>query len=187
MISEQGSDLWEQEADALVITTNGFVKKNGRAVMGRGVALQAAQRWPDLPSELGALIRERGNHVMDLKRVGLVRTNEETLGGWITTLVSFPVKQNWWEVARPDLIVRSAKELVAMADRFGWKNVAMPRPGCGNGQLLWLPGECSCCGEGVHVLDDGTCRYCREPLGVKAILEELLDNRFTVMERNQTE
>jgi len=44
-VKEVDGNLWEIEADWRVITTNGFVKKDGRAVMGRGVARQALQRY----------------------------------------------------------------------------------------------------------------------------------------------
>lgn len=120
-------DLWHvPHADATVITTNGFVKKNGRAVMGRGCALEAARRYPRLPRLLGRMIQADGNHVYDLwKPRGQ------------PVIVSFPVKRAWWERADPALIARSADELVEKADRLGWQIVAMPRPGCGNGQLSW--------------------------------------------------
>ncbi|MBI4542744.1 MAG: ADP-ribose-binding protein, partial [Gemmatimonadetes bacterium] len=41
---ERRSDLFAQDADAVCITTNGADDRAGCAVMGRGCALQAAQR-----------------------------------------------------------------------------------------------------------------------------------------------
>jgi hypothetical protein len=108
-----------------VITTNGFVKRNGQAVMGRGCALEAAQRWPQLPEELGSLLRAFGNHVFfpltcptDIK------------------LATFPVKHNWWEEADLALIRRSALELVHIPWRAE-QRILLPRPGAGNGRLPW--------------------------------------------------
>ncbi len=50
---EQQINLWDADADnvLLCITTNGYVKNNGECVMGRGCALEAKTRWPDLPEE----------------------------------------------------------------------------------------------------------------------------------------
>ena len=52
-------------------------------------------------------------------------------------LVAFPVKRHWRDPADPSLIVKSAFQLVELTDREGWRNVALPRPGCGNGRLDW--------------------------------------------------
>ncbi len=142
---EREVDLWKFRAAAVVITTNGFVKKNGDAVMGRGCAREAALRWPGLESELGALIREQGNHVFDIKRMSLSVAAPDEIpempkalaAAWSTTLVTFPVKDVWQEPAKIDLIARSAEELVEMTGQHGWDKVVMPRPGCGNGQLRW--------------------------------------------------
>lgn len=109
------------------ITTNGFVKKTGECVMGRGIALEAKTKFPELPFLLGKHIKTVGNTVAffeDLK------------------LFSFPVKHNWWEKADLNLIEESAKDL---AERFrqGYElgadlpKLYLPKPGCGNGQLLW--------------------------------------------------
>ena len=144
---EVTGDLWEVAADARVITTNGLVKKNGEAVMGRGVAKQAAERYRELPRLLGERLRQVGNHV-SLFIFGLVSGDE--------LIISFPVKHNWWEKAAPELIKRSAKELVRLADKYEWQVVVLPRPGCGNGGLRW---------------ED-----------VKPIVEPLLDGRFVIVE-----
>ncbi|KKN82297.1 hypothetical protein LCGC14_0311100 [marine sediment metagenome] len=130
MIEVKGN-LWNHPADARVITTNGFVKKDGRAVMGRGIAYEAKQRYPDIDLWLGAMIRREGNIVSPLYW---------GLGDWgREALVSFPVKHNWWEKADTFLITRSAFQLMSLADlQPSWKIICMPRPGCGNGRLDWV-------------------------------------------------
>lgn len=115
-------DIWEYEGRAvIVITTNGSVTKSGMAIFGNGVARQASGRFPMLAEKLGRLLAERGCHVFDL-------------GGGI---VSFPVEETAW--SQPDLriISRSAEELRLLADRCGWQQVLVPRPGCGGGGLAW--------------------------------------------------
>lgn len=118
-------DLWDVEADLRVVTTNGAVRGDGACVMGRGCAREAKERYPGVEYRLGDLLKEHGNRVMRLGRFDGVG------------LASFPVKHHWREEADPDLIARSAEQLVALADKFGYTRVLIPRPGCGNGWLRW--------------------------------------------------
>ena len=156
--------------DAIVITTNGCVKTNGEAVMGRGCAPEAAKRFPELPRSLGNTITAHGNHCHRFD--------------FATVIVTFPVKPQsmflysdwqvrqyvvgykadslsppcsvpgWMLKAQLPLIDRSAKELVEIVDNAKWESVLMPRPGCGAGELDWPT--------------------------VKSYLEPYLDSRFTV-------
>ncbi len=130
-MKEVNGDLWDTNADIIVITTNGATRRDGAAIMGRGVALQAKSRYPDIEYILGALIRENGNHV------------NFVIGG-LLKIVSFPVKHHWRERADLKLINQSAIELVQLVDRLRLHlkpssvyAVALPRPGCGNGRLRW--------------------------------------------------
>lgn len=128
MIELRG-DLWSNFADSRkivrCITTNGTIKRDGQAVMGRGCAREAAARYPDLPARLGRHLSEHGN----------------TVGGIFTMrdrsyLLTFPVKHHWMEDADPDLIVTSAQSLRIFADVPDTVFI-LPRPGCGNGRLNW--------------------------------------------------
>ena len=139
---EVTGNLWDVEADVRVITTNGYIKRNGSAVMGRGVALQAANKDPELPRLLGALLQDRGNVPIPI----------DSVAGHLITL---PVKHNWYEPADLDLIEASTRELVKIVDDRLFKIVAMPRPGCGNGQRSWEE--------------------------VKPVIEPLLDDRFVIV------
>lgn len=125
-------NLWDVPAEVVCITTNGFVKNNGEAVMGRGCAYEAKTRDPELPKVLGSLLRDKGNHVHHLPSLAV---------GFDTVLLSFPVKHVWNQAADLDLIVRSCNELMAYLDghpRHNWPvRALLPRPGCGNGQLSW--------------------------------------------------
>jgi len=126
---ERTIDLWDAGAvaDAVVITTNGTVKRNGQGVMGRGCAWEAAQRWRWLPLALGTSITTIGNHCVLFQRA----VNGRAM------VVSFPVKHAWHEKADLVLIEQSADELQALAEMFNWTMVVLPRPGCGNGQRTW--------------------------------------------------
>lgn len=128
-MNEVTGELWEFEADAHVITTNGFVKRSGELVMGRGCAYQARQMFPGLDVELGRMVSWSGNHVY---HVG--SPNVDTI---VKNLVSFPVKRNWWEYADEEIIERSTQELIDLTNAEGWDSVVLPRPGVGNGRLSW--------------------------------------------------
>jgi len=117
-------DIWEQadRGAIIVITTNGSLTRDSRAVLGRGVARQAALRFPGIADQLGRLLAEQGSHVFDLG----------------SGIVSFPVEETAWSLPDLRIIARSAEELRLLADRSGWQRVVVPRPGCGGGGLAWL-------------------------------------------------
>ena len=62
MLEAKGNIL-EMDCDAVCITTNGFVKSNGAAVMGAGIAKQMRMVVPGLDKVLGLKIAQEGNNV----------------------------------------------------------------------------------------------------------------------------
>lgn len=126
MLKEFYGDFWEFPANVHIITTNGFRKKNGNAVMGAGIAKQAAKRYSMLPHLLGEHLRVNGN----------VPNAFTTPDGIILT---FPVKHAWYEKADLRLIEHSARLIRDMIIRNSLYNETFVtvRPGCGNGQLYW--------------------------------------------------
>lgn len=133
MIEAYG-DLWMyeppdgQQVDARVITTNGQIKSNGYAVMGKGVAYQAVQYFPLIDRMLGQRLKAHGNHVHVFNR---------SLYNAPYDLVTFPTKHDWRDNSSLDLIARSVVELVEYADEYHWRTVVLPRPGTGHGNLQW--------------------------------------------------
>ena len=109
-----------------LITTNGHIKKDGRAVMGRGVAKECLVKFPDVDLILGYLIKAYGNHVQLIVR------------DYEIPLYAFPVKHHWRELADFNLIQDSAGELANLALSHPLSVYILPRPGCGNGQRDWL-------------------------------------------------
>lgn len=140
-MNELAVDLWEIECDVRCITTNGTVKADGANIMGGGCAREAAERHPGLPFAYGSLIRRFGNHVY-LTPYGLVM---------------FPTKDTIQDRASTSLIAVSARELVALANLYAWKHVALPRPGAGLGGLDY-------------------------DLDVRPVLAPILDSRFTIID-----
>lgn len=163
---EAFGDIWDNidDYDGIVITTNGVIKANGEAVLGRGIALEAVKRYPWLPQQLGSYLRQYGNTVgrFDLVPNFIRNTTYDQ------SLYTFPVKPvigpngepGWKAKAQYGIIVQSIVDLIKSIDTYDYKKgykVIMPRPGCGNGGLKW---------------ED-----------VKPIISPLLDDRFTVMEK----
>jgi len=124
------SPVYIKFADAICVTTNGVVKKNGKAVMGAGNALQARKIFKGLDLDLGRLIKKNGNIVQIIRF--------EMIHGKKIPIISFPVKHNWWEKADLELIRKSLDQLSAEIKFNQWKKVILPRPGCMNGKLSWL-------------------------------------------------
>lgn len=130
-MKELNGDLWRTPADVRIITTNGTIKKDGRAVMGKGCADQAKNKYPGLDELFGMMLRVYGNRALILQSPPL------------DALWSFPVKHNWQDAADLELIARSAAKVAQYADRheelFGIRapRILLPRPGCGNGRLDW--------------------------------------------------
>ena len=123
-------DIWKyyNQGYWITITTNGFVKNNGECVMGRGIALQAKTKFPELPLMIGQAIHQ-------YKNKPLVLPNHR--------LITFPVKHNWFEKADLELIEQSCKLLMVEVERLIrtkqlYKEILlMTKPGCHNGKLEW--------------------------------------------------
>jgi len=120
-------DLWDHygaENTIVLITTNGYVKQNGEAVMGRGCAKEAKDRFLGIAIELGRMISLNGN-----------KPHYITTPLW--QMATFPVKYAWYEKASLKLIGQSAAWLKKEAEYKTEITFVLPRPGCGNGGLLW--------------------------------------------------
>ena len=138
------------KADAICVTTNGFVTARGANVMGRGIAKEMSNRYPDLPFILGRKIRQDGHQVHLLKDVQG------------TAIVAFPTKPASIVLQHEEQIIRSARgkyeigervpgfhaksdlniiaesceQVAQLANRHPeWKRILLPIPGCGCGEL----------------------------------------------------
>ena len=116
-----------QRVDAICVTTNGVVKANGHNVMGAGLAKQFANRYPSLPSLVGAHIKYHNN-----------TTNTFTIPQQKAKVISLPTKNNWKDKSDISLIEQSLTKLVQIADDEDYKFVILTKPGCGLGGLKWV-------------------------------------------------
>jgi hypothetical protein len=125
---EFNGNLWDYHKQGRVIgvTTNGDINAKGRAVMGRGIALQASKRYPQLSKELAKHILDYGNNVAYFGEY---------------SIVTIPVKHHWNEPADLDLIKQSCYQLMHLLsgdhNNPPFHSLYIPRPGCGNGGLDW--------------------------------------------------
>ena len=118
---EKTGDLWTYPAEYRCITTNGIVGNNG-LIMGKGIALQAKLKYPNLPKTLGQYIERWGNRPFILLA---------------EKLITFPTKKHYKDSSDIWLIKNSAELIIEIVNKFKIKSVAMSRPGCGNGGLAW--------------------------------------------------
>ena len=131
-LNEIKGDIWErwEYGHWIVIPTSGSVKRNGEAVMGRGLALQAKQNFPDLAMRLGKYLLDYGNNICFFENL---------------RLISFPVKRFYFDEATLELIERSCKQTKEfLNENYAFGNeikitwpIYLPKVGCGNGGLKW--------------------------------------------------
>lgn len=134
------------DACAVVVTTNGMIRNDGKAVMGAGIALQAAQRFLELPLLLADALRKYGNQTFYYPN---------------RNLFTFPTKYDWKMPSDLSLIEKSAIQLAEMLTRgpYSHLRVILPKPGCGHGKLSWaqvepiLDKHLSYFGEHVRVIE----------------------------------
>lgn len=128
MIKIERADVLSQDimskADCICFTSNGVIKANGQLVMGAGVALAFARKFPWLPVEAGNAIKEFGNRV---------NVFWDKVSG--TNIVSFPTKHHWRNPSDLNLIAQSAEDLMGLTKDNGWERIYLPFPGVGYGGL----------------------------------------------------
>jgi len=126
-------DVFElvEDGEVICITTNGEIKANGEAVMGKGFAKQIVDQFRtfDIAQKIAGFLKKYGNRSFFLGSYAFhsIKVN----------LVTFPTKQHWKDGSDLTLIETSAKQLVEIADKFNFKKVYLPMPGAGAGKLHW--------------------------------------------------
>lgn len=116
------ADIWSMADHYKCVTTNGSLKRNGDLVMGAGLALQAAKRFPGLPSRLGYLVKMFGNksYILDDLKI-----------------ISLPTKEHWKDKSDLKFVINSVKYMKYLVDAAGITKVASVKPGSGLGGLSW--------------------------------------------------
>lgn|SRR5574337_1149082 len=140
MIEIIGDIFQQTNADAICFTSNGVVNSKGELVMGAGIAKQFRDRFPKLAHSAGQQVKQFGNSVAI---VGVkMKDGSDFIRGRSdanlkTHILNFPTKKHWKDSSSLMLIRKSAKELLEITNKQGWKKVCLSRPGCGLGGLNW--------------------------------------------------
>ena len=122
-------DIWDDfPNDLIVIPVNIGFKTGGNAVMGAGIAKQAADRYPDLPAWWGFQCQR-------------FREDTPVMMHAHYRMLFFPTKPlnedqpwlSWQGDADSKLLWRSAAQLAAFA--FDDQTISIPLVGCGLGKL----------------------------------------------------
>lgn len=123
MLTEVRGSVFHSEAQCLVNTVNCV------GAMGRGIALEFKQRYPDLYTHYRSVC-ERG-----LLRPGMILpyTGADQL------ILNFAVKDDWRQPSSHVWVEDCLERFVLNYERLGISSVALPRLGAENGWLAWEP------------------------------------------------
>lgn len=124
MITYTTGDLFDAQAEAIVNTVNTV------GVMGKGIALQFKQRFPE-------------NYVTykEACEKGLVKTGEVLITKnntlFFKYIINFPTKEHWRNPSKYEYVDKGLDALIDTIKEYNIKSVAMPPLGAGNGKLEW--------------------------------------------------
>lgn len=123
MIKVLIGDMFDSSAQTLVNTVNCV------GVMGKGVALEFKNRFPDMYKDYVKRCEAR-----------LVQLGEPYLFARLTppSILNFPTKEHWRSASQLDAIIRGLQYLESHYQEWGITSLAVPPLGCGHGQLEWL-------------------------------------------------
>jgi O-acetyl-ADP-ribose deacetylase (regulator of RNase III) len=121
MLKYTDLSLFDSPAQTLVNTVNTV------GVMGKGIALEFRQRYPDM-------FLKYKDHcsagLLDIGKLYLYRTEHH----WV---LNFPTKRHWRNPSKPEWIELGLEKFAATYLAQGITSVSFPQLGCGNGGLNW--------------------------------------------------
>jgi O-acetyl-ADP-ribose deacetylase (regulator of RNase III) len=118
-------NLLEAQADALVNTVN------TEGVMGKGIALQFAKKFPEMLEAYRAACKAGD---VQPGRMHVYERNEMFAPRY---LINFPTKRHWKARSRMEDIEAGLEALAKEIENLRIRSVAVPPLGCGNGGLDW--------------------------------------------------
>ena len=126
MIKYLRGNLLESDAEALVNTVNTV------GVMGKGIALQFKQTFPDNTRQYVKAFKEGK---LEIGKLLIVKASSLHTGE--KTIINFPTKNDWRKPSKYHFIELGLIELVKFIKEENIKSVAIPPLGAGNGGLIW--------------------------------------------------
>lgn len=125
MIEFRTGDILKADAEALVNTVNCV------GIMGRGIALQFKNAFPDnFKAYAAACAREE-------VRPGRMFVFETGYVGNPKYIINFPTKRHWRTKSELSYIEDGLAALIEEVRWRGIRSIAVPPLGCGNGGLEW--------------------------------------------------
>ncbi len=165
-MKEAKADLFEmildEGTDAICITTNGQFNRFGHAIMGGGCAGVAAERYPELPKNLGKCLKVFGSNIpyiigaVDAEAKYIKPEHQMITDKQFKCLIfSFPTINKLADGGNLQLVKQSATIMADHADHYKLKKIVVPRPAVGIAGLSWSD--------------------------VKKEIEDILDDRFLIV------
>lgn len=121
MITYLKGDMFNSPAKILVNTVNTV------GVMGKGVALEFKNRYPEMFYRYKQLCEGK---MLNIGTLYLWKKEKK----WV---LLFPTKEHWRNPSRLEYIEEGLKKFAENWDKLGSDSIAFPRLGCGNGGLDW--------------------------------------------------
>lgn len=100
---------------------------NTVGVMGKGIALEYKNRYPDMFIRYQNLCQKK---LLDIGKLYLWKKSDK----WV---LLFPTKKHWRNPSKLEYIEQGLIKFVENWDKLGADSIAFPRLGCGNGGLDW--------------------------------------------------
>lgn len=120
-------DIWQLASDLdgwVVVPTNTQVRKDGAAVMGKGMAKDASDKFSGLSESLGRHIQRFGDTIYVSRPI-----------------ICLPTKRDWRHPSRMEYIEKGCREIVELSRILNsvqhTQPILLPKLGCGLGGLNW--------------------------------------------------
>lgn len=125
MIKYKTGNIFDSETEALVNTVNCV------GVMGRGIALQFKNKYPE---NFKAYSQACKNELVKPGKMFVFETEQLVMPKWI---INFPTKRHWRGKSRIEDIELGLKDLVKVIQERKIRSIAIPPLGSGLGGLEW--------------------------------------------------
>jgi O-acetyl-ADP-ribose deacetylase (regulator of RNase III) len=128
MIRFVQGNLFDSQAEALVNAVNTV------GVMGRGVALEFKNRFPE--NYLAYRVACKREEIV-VGKMFTFELNRETSLEQPRWIINFPTKQHWRNPSKLEFVCDGLEDLVRVIESHSIRSVALPALGCGTGGLEW--------------------------------------------------
>ena len=125
MINIIKGNILNSKAEALINTVN------TKGVMGKGIALQFKQAFPEMYKEY-----EHESKIENIS-IGKMHVWRSNAMFGVKYIINFPTKKDWKHPSKMEYIEEGLADLVKVIKEYSITSIAIPPLGCGNGGLDW--------------------------------------------------